>query len=287
MKLKLTLYHIMLAIVLLYVFSLVIFPLAYSIVMSFTDWKLGEPAHFVGIRNYYSEFIDYRFYNSLKVTLLITGVALPIEMALGLVLAALLNLKIRFKSAFKIIFLIPLFCSPVAVSMLGQVILYEAGGPVNGYLKLLGLPQPHWRTDRNLAPFSVALCDIWEWTPFCFLIFFAAIQAIPRVYYEAAEIDGASGFQIFRHIMLPMLTYAFITVSMFRLVDTLRLFEIPFLLFGGGGPGIATETQTIYIYKKGFRSFLMGEASANSIVFLVIVMVIMMIFIKKVRKYYA
>ncbi|RLG17867.1 sugar ABC transporter permease, partial [Nanoarchaeota archaeon] len=262
------------------------FPLVFSIIMSFTDWKLGGSPHFIGLRNYYSEFMDYRFYNSLKVTFLITCVAVPIEIVLGLVLAVLLNLKIRFKSIFKGIFLIPLFCSPVAIAMLGQVIFYEAGGPINGYLKLLNLPTVRWRSDATIAPFSVALCDIWEWTPFCFLIFYAALQGIPRVYYEAAEIDGASGFQIFRHITLPMLTYAFITVLMFRLVDTLKLFEIPFILFEGGGPGIATETQTIYIYKKGFRSFLMGEASANSIVFLVIVIGIMVFFIKKVRKYY-
>ncbi|HID16772.1 TPA: sugar ABC transporter permease, partial [Candidatus Bathyarchaeota archaeon] len=123
--------------------------------------------------------------------------------------------------------------------------------------------------------------------PFCFLIFLAAIQAIPRVYYEAASIDGASGLKIFTKITLPLLKYAIITVAMFRLVDTLKIFEIPFILLAGGGPGIATEVQSIYIYKAGFRGFALGEASAYSMIFLIMIMVIMTMFVRRVRSYYA
>lgn len=285
---KLNMYHIFLMIPVLYILSLVIFPLAYSAFMSFTDWKLGIPTfRFVGLRNYIYEFRDYRFYNSLQVTFLITAAAVPIEIALGLVLAVLMSIEIKLKRLFRSILLIPLFTSPVAVALMGEVVLYEAGGPVNGYLKLLGLSPIPWRSSPVIAPWTVVLWDVWEWTPFCFLIFLAAIQAIPRVYYEAAAIDGASGFKMFTQITLPFLKYATITVVMFRLVDTLKIFEIPFILLAGGGPGIATEVQSVYIYKAGFRGFAFGEASAYSMVFLLLVMLIMMIFIRRVRSYYA
>lgn len=285
---KLKVYHIMLMIPVIYALSLLIFPLIYSAAMSFTDWKLGVPEiKFVGFRNYIYEFTDYRFYNSLKVTLLITALAVPIELVLGLIIAVLMSTEIRLRGLFRSILLIPLFTSPVAVALMGEVVLYEAGGPVNGYLKLLGLSPIPWRSSAAIAPFTVVLWDVWEWTPFCFLIFLAAIQAIPKMYYEAAQIDGASSFQMFRHITLPMLKYATITVLMFRLVDTLKIFEIPFILLAGGGPGIATEVQSIYIYKAGFRGFAFGEASAYSMVFLVMVMAIMLVFVRKVKAYYA
>jgi len=288
MKPKFTVYHLFLAIPVLYALSLVIFPLVYSVAISFTNWKLGIPTYeFVGLRNYIDEFQDYRFWNSLQVTFLITAGAVPAEIILGLIIAALMSHQIKLRGFFRSILLIPLFTSPVAIALMGEVVMYEAGGPINGYLKLLGLQPVSWRSSATMAPWTVVIWDVWEWTPFCFLIFLAGIQAIPRVYYEAAEIDGASGFQIFKSITLPMLKYPLITVAMFRLVDTLKIFEIPFVLMAGGGPGIATEVQSVYIYKAGFRGFQFGAASAYSMVFLIIVMVIMMIFIRRVRSYYA
>jgi len=271
----------------IYVLALVIFPLASAIVTSFTDARFGVVgANFVGLRNYITPFNDYRFYNSLYVTLLFTAIAVPIELGLGLLLALLVNRDIRGREVIRVLLIIPLFVSPIAFALMGQVIFYEGGGGINGILKDLGLSVVRWRSNPQTAIFTVILSDVWMWTPFAFLIILAGLQSLPKDLLEAARVDGASDIQLFRHVTLPMLIPTMLTVLFFRVVDTLRLFEIPFTLLGGGGPGIATETLTVYIYKVGFRGFFFGQAAALSFIYLAIVSIIMSILLYRVRKYY-
>jgi multiple sugar transport system permease protein len=271
----------------IYVLALVIFPLASAIVTSFTDARFGVVgANFIGLRNYIMPFNDYRFYNSLYVTLLFTAIAVPIELGLGLLLALLVNRDIRGREVIRILLIIPLFVSPIAFALMGQVIFYEGGGGINGILKDLGLSVVRWRSNPQTAIFTVILSDVWMWTPFAFLIILAGLQSLPKDLLEAARVDGASDIQLFRHVTLPMLIPTMLTVLFFRVVDTLRLFEIPFTLLGGGGPGIATETLTVYIYKVGFRGFFFGQAAALSFIYLAIVSIIMSILLYRVRKYY-
>jgi multiple sugar transport system permease protein len=271
----------------IYVLALVIFPLASAIVTSFTDARFGVVgANFIGLRNYIMPFNDYRFYNSLYVTLLFTAIAVPIELGLGLLLALLVNRDIRGREVIRVLLIIPLFVSPIAFALMGQVIFYEGGGGINGILKDLGLSVVRWRSNPQTAIFTVILSDVWMWTPFAFLIILAGLQSLPKDLLEAARVDGASDIQLFRHVTLPMLIPTMLTVLFFRVVDTLRLFEIPFTLLGGGGPGIATETLTVYIYKVGFRGFFFGQAAALSFIYLAIVSIIMSILLYRVRKYY-
>jgi multiple sugar transport system permease protein len=271
----------------IYVLALVIFPLASAIVTSFTDARFGMVgANFIGLRNYIMPFNDYRFYNSLYVTLLFTAIAVPIELGLGLLLALLVNRDIRGREVIRVLLITPLFVSPIAFALMGQVIFYEGGGGINGILKDLGLPVVRWRSNPQTAIFTVILSDVWMWTPFAFLIILAGLQSLPKDLLEAAKVDGASDIQLFRHVTLPMLIPTMLTVLFFRVVDTLRLFEIPFTLLGGGGPGIATETLTVYIYKVGFRGFFFGQAAALSFIYLAIVIIIMSILLYRVRKYY-
>jgi multiple sugar transport system permease protein len=271
----------------IYVLALVIFPLASAIVTSFTNARFGVvEASFVGLRNYIIPFNDYRFYNSLYVTLLFTAIAVPIELGLGLLLALLVNRDIRGREIIRVLLIIPLFVSPIAFALMGQVIFYEGGGGINGILKDLGLPVVRWRSDSLTAIFTVVLSDVWMWTPFAFLIILAGLQSLPKDLLEAARVDGASDIQLFKHVTLPMLTPVLLTILFFRVVDTLRLFEVPFTLLGGGGPGIATETLTVYIYKIGFRGFFFGQAAALSFIYLAIVTIIMSVLLYRVRKYY-
>jgi len=270
-----------------YVLALVIFPLASAIVTSFTDARFGTAgASFAGLRNYITPFNDYRFYNSLYVTLLFTAIAVPIELGLGLLLALLVNRDIRGREAIRILLIVPLFVSPIAFALMGQVIFYEGGGGINGILKDLGLPVIRWRSNPQTAIFTVVLADVWMWTPFAFLIILAGLQSLPKDLLEAAKVDGASDVQLFKHVTLPLLVPTLLTVLFFRVVDTLRLFEIPFTLLGGGGPGITTETLTVYIYKVGFRGFFFGQAAALSFIYLALVSIIMSILLYRVRKYY-
>jgi len=277
---------ILLAPAVIYAIGLTIFPLIYAILISATNFTFAKPVfEFVGVDNYVKIFQDYRVYNALRVTLQIVAVAVPVELALGLILAVLVGLFPRLQTLFRTILLIPLFATPVAVALMGPNIFYEEGGPVNGLLMHLGLPKIYWLSDPWIAPWTVVLLDIWQWTPFAFLISLAGLQAIPRELYEAAVIDGASGFQTFRRITLPIMGPILLTIFFFRLVDALRIYDIPFVMLGGG-PGTATETFTVYIYKIGFRSFIFGYASALSIFFLVLIMIVTNLLIRRLSKYY-
>ncbi|MEM3871793.1 MAG: sugar ABC transporter permease [Nitrososphaeria archaeon] len=284
---KLTAYHLFILFAVAYVVIISIFPMALMVYGSFTNWRLGiSEMNWIGIKYYMDFFEDYRFYNSLKVTFFLTGLAVLIEVALGLLLAHLMRLNIRFRKVFRTVFLIPLFCAPVAVALMGEIIFYESGGPVNSILNILGFGNFPWRSSPIIAPFTVVLCDVWMWTPFCFLITLAALEGVPKELHEASMVDGASSFQIFKSIDLPLIISPLITILMFRILDTIKIFDIPFTLVGGGGPGIATETMSIYIYKIAFRDFTLGKASAISLIFLVIIAIITSLFIKRLRKYY-
>lgn len=272
----------------IYILALTIFPLLTALANSFTDIRFGTTkATFVGLRNYIAPFSDYRFHNSLYVTLLLTAIAVPIELGLGMLLAILVNRDIRGRSIVRSILLVPLFVSPIAFALMGQVIFYEGGGGINGILKDIGLHPIKWRSDPLVAKFTVVLSDVWMWTPFAFLITLAGLQAVPKDLIEAARVDGASESQIFRRVVLPIITPVLLTILFFRVVDTLRLFEVPFTLLGGGGPGIATETLTVYIYKIGFRGFFFGQASALSFIYLAFVAVIVSVLFQAVRRFYA
>lgn len=272
----------------LYVLALTIFPLITALFNSFTDARFGTTKiSLIGFKNYVTPFSDYRFYNSIYVTILLTVIAVPIELGLGILLAVLVNRDIKGKSIIRSILLIPLFVSPIAFALMGQVIFYEGGGGINGILRDIGLKPIKWRSDPSTAIFTVVLSDVWMWTPFAFLITLAGIQAVPKDLIEAAKVDGASSSQIFKSIVLPIITPVLLTILFFRVVDTLRLFEIPFTLLGGGGPGIATETLTVYIYKIGFRGFFFGQASALSFLYLILVAAIISVLFQAVRKFYA
>jgi len=220
------------------------------------------------------------------VTVSFAVAAVTVELVLGLFLAVLMNRDFKFKGVIRALLLIPVFTSPITSALMGQVILYEGGGGINGMLKSLGLPIVPWRSNTTWAFWTVVICDAWMWTPFTFLISLAALQAIPKDILEAAVVDGASSVSIFARIILPILSPALSTILLFRMVDALKLFVIPLTLLGGGGPGISTESLSVYIYKVGFRGFAFGSASAISFIFLVIVSILTVFLIKRLRKYY-
>lgn len=270
----------------IYAVGLTVFPLIYAIYLSITNYSFGNPVvEIVGLDNYLRVFQDYRVLNSFRVTLSIVAVAVPIELILGLILAVLAGLFPKFQGVFRTIFLIPLFSTPVAIALMGPNIFYEEGGPVNGILISLGLPKIYWLSDPKIAILTVTLLDIWQWTPFVFLIALAGLQGIPVELYESAMIDGASGYQMFRRITLPQIAPILLTIFFFRFVDCLRIYDVPFVMLGGG-PGTSTETLTIYIYKLAFRGFNFGYSSAMSVVYLVIVLIAASLLIKQLSRYY-
>jgi multiple sugar transport system permease protein len=233
---------------------------------------------FVGLANFKRLFTDPQLAEAVKVTLVFVLIAVPIELALGFALALLFNRPLLGRSALRAIMILPIFATPLAMGYSFFTIFYEAGGP----LSWTGIP---WLSNPNWALFSVAIVDIWQWTPFCFLVFLAALQGLPDELLEAARIDGASGKDLLFRIILPMLQPTIIIVLLLRLAEAVKLFDIPFALTGGG-PGVATQSYSFLAFRTGLRFFDLGYASAMAYGLLAVVMVVVLLFFRRLRQSY-
>jgi len=216
-------------------------------------------------------FSDQFFLSALLHTFFYAAIALTIEFFIGLGLALLLNEKMRGRNAFRALFLLPMMLPPVVVGVVWRLMLNSNFGALNGTLKGFGVNTEAltWTASPKLAMASVIMADVWQWTPFMFLILLAGLQAIPQEPYEAALIDGSNAWRTFRHVTLPLLKPAILIALLLRTMDLLRVFDHIFILTEGG-PGFATETLSLYIYRTAFRFSNFGYAAAMSFVLLLI-----------------
>ncbi len=270
----------------LWVLTFTIFPLLYSLRLSFFRARLGRPEKFIGLQNYIDAFKDYRFWDALEVSLIFVIASTLITVLGGLGLALLFNREMRGQRVFRALFTMPIFTSAIAVGYLGLTIFHEQVGAVNTVLIALGMQNPPaWFSNIWLARLAVILVDTWQWTPFCFLVLLAGLQAMPEEVYEAAHLDTSSGWDIFRFITLPLIAPILLTVTMLRLVETFKMLDIPFSLTSGG-PGAATQTYSFFVYLVGLRNFNQGYASALAYILLIIMMLITIFFFNRLRKGY-
>ena len=239
--------------------ALTIYPLVYSVKVSFTG-----PAGF-SLANYARLLQDRLFLQAMAQTLLYTVVALAIEFALGFALALLVDSLGRGRAFVRAGLLAPMLLPPVVVAVIWRLIYNPQFGVLNGTLRNLGIHTSAltWASGERGALASVILVDVWEWTPFLFLLLSAGLQALPQEPLEAARMDGASPWQVFRDIVLPLLKPVMTLSILLRTMDLLRIFDQIFILTQGG-PGFATETVSLYIYRTAFRFFNFGYASAMS-----------------------
>jgi len=268
-----TLAYVLIAPTLAVLLALSIYPLIYSIRISLqietaagVRWSLANFARLAG---------DPFFLAALLHTFIYAALALTIEFLLGLGLALLLNSRLPGRGIFRALLLVPMMLPAVVVGVIWRLMLNPNHGAVNGTLKGLGLNTDllTWTATPKLAMASVILADLWQWTPFMFLILLAGLQAIPQEPYEAALVDGSSRWQTFRHVTLPLLKPAILIALLLRTMDLLRVFDHIFILTEGG-PGFATETVSLYIYRTAFRFANFGYAAAMSFVLLLITNVI-------------
>ncbi len=267
-----------------------IFPLLYTLRLSFFYARLGRPQRFIWLANYARAFTDYRFWSVLKVTIFFVLFDVALTVIIGLILAILisrpLRKQIKGQKVFRSIFTMPLFTAPIALGYLGLTIFHEEVGAINTVLRAMGfLRLPAWFSDPWLARFAIALVDIWQWTPFCFLVILAGIQSLPDEIYEAAILDTSSGWDMFRYITFPLLGPVLFTVTILRMVETFKILDIPFSMTSGG-PGMATQTYSYYIYLTGLRNFNTGYASALAYILLIIMLLISLYFFKRLRQIY-
>jgi multiple sugar transport system permease protein len=263
--------------------ALSIYPLIYSVRISLQTGS-GEAARW-SLSNFARLASDKFFFEALAHTFIYAVVALTFEFLLGLSLAIMLDRPLRGRSLFRSALLIPMMLPPVVVGVVWRLMLNPDFGAVNGTLKSAGVNTESltWTASPILALGSVIAVDIWQWTPFMFLVLLAGLQAIPQEPYEAAIVDGSSAWQTFRHVTLPLLRPAILIALLLRTMDLLRVFDQIFILTEGG-PGFSTETVSLYIYRTAFRFSDFGYAAAMSFVLLLFTNVISAGYIRLLQK---
>ncbi|GAC1556075.1 MAG: sugar ABC transporter permease [Herpetosiphon sp.] len=257
----------------LFVVIMMIFPIVYTFRNSLTGWSLGTgtPATFNGGQNYAELMHDVRFWNATVRTFVFTVLAVVVEVVLGVAIAVLLDREFFGKRFVNSFMLLPMMATPVAIAMVWLLMFEPTAGILNYILRLLHLPQPLWIAGSRSVLAALALVDIWQWTPMLVLISLAGLAGVPGDPIEAAKVDGATAWQIFRHVTLPLLLPVVTVGALLRLIDALKTFDIIYAMTGGG-PGFSSETLNLYAYQQSFNYFNLGYASSVLVVFFAIVL---------------
>jgi len=241
-----------------------LYPLGYMVWGSFRDWDpsqtIGE-AEFVGFKNYVTLWGDPNFRESLSVTLRFAFFVVTFEMVIGVGLALLLDRNIRGMSVLRTMFILPMMIAPVVVGLMWRYMYHPTVGTFNRTLDGLGLPTVDWLGQHALM--SVIIADIWQWTPFIFILSLAALQSLPRSALEAAKIDGATAWQQIWYIKLPLMMPVLIVTCLLRLIDAFKVLEV-ILVMTEGGPGLSTEILALRISRTATEFRELGVAAAMS-----------------------
>jgi len=255
-----------------------LYPLLYMVWGSFRDWDptqtIGE-TEFVGIRNYITLFYDPAFRESLSVTLRFAITVVTVEMVVGVGLALLLDRNIRGMSVLRTLFILPMMIAPVVVGLMWRYMYHPTVGTFNRFLKSIGLDGVDWLGQNALL--SVIIADIWQWTPFIFILALAALQSLPRSALEAARIDGATGWQQIWHIKIPLMMPVLIVTCLLRLIDAFKVLEV-ILVMTEGGPGLSTEILALRISRTAteFRELGVAAAMSNYLLMLLLILTALM-----------
>jgi multiple sugar transport system permease protein/sorbitol/mannitol transport system permease protein len=250
-------------------------PLLFSAWYSLTGWMLTRPGsqdRFVGLANYARILRDPEYWQAVKVTLIYAGSAVTIECILGVAAALMLNRAFFGRGLFRSLMLIPMVVTPAVVGLFWKLFYDDQNGLLNYALSLVGAEPVSW-LGVGTALASVILMDVWQATPFFMLIVLAGLQSIDENIVSAAEIDGATRWQLFRYITLPHLVPYIAVAAAFRIIAALADFDKIYLLTFGG-PGNVTTTISLYAYNRGFKVFDIGQTTAISLTFMVLVLAV-------------
>lgn len=262
------------AVLTLVVFSL--YPLVYSIALSVSDSQLARPFRvFVAFKNYTDAVADALFRGSILLTFIYAFGVTVIELVIGFGLALLLNRESRATRFTQTLGLLPFITPPVAIAAIWRLIYDPSSGMLNHYLVRTGVLEQNvaFLGVPGLAMAAVMLVDVWQWTPFVFLLSLAVLASLPHEPYEAAAVDGAHGWQQFVHITLPLCLPGILIIGILRLIGAMKVFDLVFMLTFGG-PGSSTQVASFYIYKTAFQQFKIGYASAMTIILIVVLTVL-------------
>ena len=257
----------------LIIFSVFIFiPVIVAFFISFQKWNLLSSMHFVGFANYAKMFTSSHFWNSVIVSLLYVLGTVPVSIGLALIIAIMLNQGIHGISFFRIMIYLPVITSMAAAAIVFQYLFEPNIGLFNDFLSIFGFPPLQWLNDRHQALIAVIIVGIWKRVGYNAIILLAGLQSIPRYYYEAAMIDGASRFQMVRSITIPLLSSVTFFVTVMQIIASLKVFT-SIIVMTEGGPARGTDVLPYYLYKNAFQYHKMGYASAVAIFLFTIIFI--------------
>ena len=253
-----------------------LYPIVYMIYASFLEWnpsQLISEAEWVGFRNYTTLFFDPSFHESLGVTLKFAFFVVTIEMFIGVGLALLLDRNIRGLSLLRTIFILPMMIAPIVVGLMWRYMYHPTIGIFNRTLNALGFESIPWLSDPSWSLTSIIIADIWQWTPFIFILSLAALQSLPKSTLEAARIDGATAWQQILYIKIPLMLPVLIVTCLLRLIDAFKVLEV-ILVMTNGGPGLSTEILALRISRTASEFRELGMAATMSNLLLIVLLVL-------------
>jgi len=259
--------------------AIIVFPLLFTIRVSFSSWDVFQPGlDNIGGKNYVRVLHDTRFWQSLLRLSVLTVSSVILQYTLGFALALAVWREMRFRRVLRVLFLVPMMTTPVVMSVVWRTIFHESLGPVNDLLGMIGLSVP-WLSNNVAAFISVMIVEVWQWTPFMFLLLLAGLVSLPKEPYLAAAIDGAGPVRTFWQVTFPLMAPISIGALIIRLIEASKIMDTVYVMTSGG-PGTATETSSYYIYIRGLRDFQIGYSAALSLTYLVIMIISLTIIAK-------
>jgi len=256
--------------------AVILFPWVFTLWMSLNEWKLGESRHFIGFANYLRLAVDGRFRDALWHTLVYTALSVLAPLVLGTLAALIFNERLPLRGLLRGIFVMPMMATPVAVALVWTMMFNPQLGVLNYLLSLVGIGPQAWVFHPASVIPSLVMVETWQWTPLVMLIVLGGLATLPAEPYESADIDGATGWQKFRYITLPMIAPFLLLAGMIRTVDALKSFDIIYAITQGG-PGTASETINLYLYSVAFAYYDVGYGSAIAVVFFVLIVALSLV----------
>ncbi len=267
----------------IYFLTFVAYPLIFSFILVFHRWNIVTPMEFIGLKNFIRLFKDELFFKAIINTLIFLSIHIPLQIALALFFANLLNQKVKFTGFFRSLYFLPVVISGVVVTILWQQMYAYETGLINQVLSASGFKKLPWLVSPELAMPSIAVMATWKNVGLYIVLFLAGLQSIPRELYEVAEIDGASGFQKFLKITIPMLNPTIVLVVVLSTIGGFSLFIEPYIMTGGG-PMDSTLSAMLYIYNQAFYFNHMGYAATLGFFFAVIILIVVILQRKFIEK---
>jgi multiple sugar transport system permease protein len=258
-----------------------VYPLLHSLYVSFTGLRPTNPTKpqgWVGLDNYVRALTDDQFWHAVAMTGLFTAASVSLSLILAIAMALLFNRKLPGFVVMRSLIMIPMLITPVAVGLTWRIMMMPELGVLNYLLGLVGVEPLLWASSRQTAMISMILVDVWQWTPFMFIIIFAGLKSLPQSPFESAAIDGAGPVTTFFQVTLPMLKPVIVIATLLRMLDAIRTYDTVYIVTQGG-PDFATDLVSVYLQRVNFRFFDLGYGAAASWLILIFVLIVVLIYV--------